>query len=335
MMFKVEVRFAALLKMEEFVNRKFHNIITQIKCVTCKKGIQMFGTVSKLNRKRRKKIPTNEITLNSSIKNLYAGFVELVSKNGRPLCIVEDSEMRLIIDPILCTGERVTLNIPIIKEKLHESYESVKKGIQAGVKRKLIALMLDIATKHNLSILGINVRYYTKNGFVMRTIGMELLTNSHTAQEIHKVLSNALRDFGIESIQIIAYNTDNAGNVVKVSNWLNEDCDNIPTNHGYEFDDNMFASMNMDFLGQLVDDICHILDQERILHIPCAVHREQLSVNDVLRMPEFVAEINFVKGIVKELRTPTFVNMLRNRNLKCAILDHEIRWNFTYLMVLL
>lgn len=50
-------------------------------------------------------------SIQMSIDRLFAGSVELVPKNGRPFCIIQDSGMRAIIDPIVDgiiknTGER-------------------------------------------------------------------------------------------------------------------------------------------------------------------------------------------------------------------------------------
>lgn len=292
----------------------------------------------KNNMNKKSRTCVDQFTVNLSINRLYAGFVELVSKNGRPFCITQDSGMRIIIDPILegiykSTGNRITVNSSVIKIKLHDAYEQVKNEIRSETKKKPIALMLDIATKHNRSILGVNVRYYTDKGFVIRTIGMELLKNSHTAQEIYTMLSRTLEDYGIDPIQIISYTTDNAGNVVNVCDWLNCETDEFLMDQGYELDADMFASLNQDYFGNLVTEIHTILVQKRITHIPCAAHTEQLSVKDALKYPSIANEISFAKKLVIELRTPTLVNILRERNRKLAVFDHEIRWNYTYLMV--
>lgn len=262
-----------------------------------------------------------------SIEKLYDAFVELVSKNGRPFNITSDSGMRCIIDPIIegitkSAGEKITINEVVVKEKLHEACEHVKNKIRAEVQNKPLALMLDIATKHNRSILGINVRFYNGKSFVTRTIGMQLLTKRHAAPDIYAVLSNTLNDFGIDTIQLIAYSTDNAGNVVNVVDWLNRDYEEFQMNQDFDVENEVFASLDNDFFGRLIDEISSTLNDQQITHIPCA-----------LKMAEFDEEIKFVKEIVKELRTPTFSNLLYERKLKQAVIDHDVRWNYTYLMV--
>lgn len=262
-----------------------------------------------------------------SIEKLYDAFVELVSKNGRPFNITSDSGMRCIIDPIIegitkSAGEKITINEVVVKEKLHEACEHVKNKIRAEVQNKPLALMLDIATKHNRSIFGINVRFYNGKSFVTRTIGMQLLTKRHAAPDIYAVLSNTLNDFGIDTIQLIAYSTDNAGNVVNVVDWLNRDYEEFQMNQDFDVENEVFASLDNDFFGRLIDEISSTLNDQQITHIPCA-----------LKMAEFDEEIKFVKEIVKELRTPTFSNLLYERKLKQAVIDHDVRWNYTYLMV--
>lgn len=54
-----------------------------------------------IERKRKIRNVNSEIKIEMSIEKLYAALVELVSKNGRPFYIVSDSELRMIIDPII------------------------------------------------------------------------------------------------------------------------------------------------------------------------------------------------------------------------------------------
>lgn len=289
---------------QKITNNHLGNKIRQLE----KKHPNIFARVELVAKKKRTVLSDDsKITVFLSAEKLFDGLVELVSKNGRPFCITEDSGMRVIIDPILNglfenSGERITVNESVIKEKLREKYEQVKSEIHAEITKKPIAVMLDLATKHNRSILGVNIRYHSSNGFVTRTIAMEPLTNSHTAQNIHHVLRQSLDDFGIVPIQIFAYVTDNAGNVVNVCFWMNRHCENFLMDQDYELDENMFASLNSDYFGNLLENIEPILGNEFISHIPCAVHTEQLAIHDAMKMTEF-NEVNlFAKEIVKEQR---------------------------------
>lgn len=294
-------------------------------------------------KKRNRTSNTGErITVDLSIEKIYLSFVELVSKNGRPFCICNDSGLRIIIDPILkaieeSTGEKFAINHLVIKEKVAQVYIYIRNRIRAEVKNKPVSLMTDISTKHNHAILGINIRYPIEaTTIVSRTIGMVPLKNSHTAEYIHQSIRSCLNEYEIKPNQIISSTTDNAQNIVNVTDFFNNDCDEYLTDGAFYLDDKMFELLNESFFEHLLENVQPILETEYpyVVSIACGAHTNQLAVNDSLKIEAFHGEIEFVKGIVKQLRTPTMSAELRKRNLKQAKIDHDIRWNYTYLMVL-
>lgn len=293
-------------------------------------------------QRKKKKVPcsSGNIQVTLTIDMLYSSLVELITKNGRPFSIVDDSGMRILINAILdgihgATGEKYVINTPIIKEKLCQVFSFIKQRIIDEIHKKPISIIVDIATKHNTSILGINISCRTENGFILRTIGMEPLTVKHTARNIHGLVKSTLNDYKITPNQVISYSSDNAWNVINVQDILNEECEQTLVEEGYNMNDNLFAMMNDTYFGSLLRDVESVFDEENeyVQLIPCGAHTLQLALNDALKTTEFASEISFAKDVVKQLRTPTMANILRTRNLKQALLDHEIRWNFTYQMV--
>lgn len=290
--------------------------------------------------KRRKKVRNfcGQITVKIHMGAIYAAFVELVSTNGRPFCIVDDSGMRIILEPILdaiydMTGEKVCLNCAVIKDKVNLTYKYVRNEIVKAIEKKPLALMTDISTKHNYSILGINIRYCDDDlAIFTRTIGMISLTNSHTAENLYKAIINVLNEYQIKANQIFSYTTDNAGNIVNVVDFLN---DNFETYMIEEAPD-VFADLSNAMYGELLDRIQPDFEREYpfIEPVACGAHTTQLAVKDSLKEESYANEIEFVKERVKILRTPTMATLLRSKNLKQAVIDHEIRWNYTYLMVI-
>lgn len=302
----------------------------------------IYNVIQKNKRKKKIVSAGGDLKVSLSIEKLYASFIELVTKNGRPFCICMDSGIRLLIDPILdgihkATGEKFTINPYVLKQKVGDVYEFIVHKIVDEAKSKPISLMLDISTKHNYSILGISIRYHTENGPVTRVIGMVPLTNRHTSHNIFSTTKEILIKFEIKSNQIIASTTDNAYNVVNVSDHLDTDCNEHMMNEGYILDDHLFALLNDEFFADLLNRIRPMMENENphVTFIPCGAHTLQLAVNFVLQNDRFLKEIDFVKDRVKTLRTQTIVNLLRQKNLKQAVMNHDIRWNYTYLMVVL
>lgn len=266
--------------------------------------------------------------------------LNLCRSNGRPFCIAEDSGMRVIIDPILEgiykeTGQKHTVNRVVLEQKVHEAFLIMIDRMKLEMQNKLITLMLDITTKHNRAILGINVRFFVDGRYIIRTLSMHELKKSHTASNIHQMVTETLAGFEIGALQIFAYCSDNAGNVTNVADLLNDDAENVMMEEGMNFDDQMFSLVNDQFYSDLLAETQRMFGDENshVIYVSCAAHTLNLAVKDVLILPVFKNLMQIVKDVVKELRTPTISRILRERELKQAVIDHEIRWNSKYLMV--
>lgn len=79
-----------------------------------------------------------------------------------------------------------------MKENISIKGNQIIKSISEEVKGKLISLKLDCVTRHNRSILGINVQYMDKNDeVVLKTLAMTQLDVKHTSENLkHAVLDN-------------------------------------------------------------------------------------------------------------------------------------------------
>lgn len=305
-----------------------------------KKHPNIFEQVKKNTKKKKVPNTVRTIRVAINVQTIYTAFVELVSKNGRPFCIAEDSGMRIIIDPILegifkGTGERYKINRVVIEQKVREAYLVVVEKIKQETRNKPVTIMIDIATKHGIAMLGINVRFFNNGKYITRTIGMEQLTKNHTTVNIHSLLLETLNTFELKAIQIYAFNSDNAFNVVNVSELLNEDCTSYMIADGFSIDDQMFSLLNDQSYATMLNELQVLLtdDHRHVTFISCAAHTTQLAVDDAIEHSIFSEPIQMVKDIVKKLRTPNISNILRERKLNQAIMDHDIRWSYKFKMV--
>lgn len=302
----------------------------------------LYDRLTRLKRKKKIQNACGKINVKMNMGTLYAALVELVSLNGRPFCICDDSGMRIIINPILdaiynSTGEKYVLSSAIIKEKLDQTFDFVKNEIIQTIKNRPLALMADISTKHNYSIFGINIRYCTDELIIFtRTIGMVALIKSHTAENLYSAIVAVLNEYEIQPNQLFSYTTDNAGNILNVVDFLNDDCEEHMMEQSYDLDDRMFELLNDSFFSDLLNRIGPIIERQYpfVEFVSCGAHTTQLAIKDSLKVQSITDEIQFVKEKVKYLRTPTMATLLRSRNYKQAVIDHDIRWNYTYMMVL-
>lgn len=155
--------------------------------------------------------------------------VEKVTINGRPFASLNDSGYIKSIDDKLNALAKAGFGIKLndkkyaqVKKLISETTNKIREFIKEEAKQQLISLMLDIATKNNKSILGINLRYIIDGKMVERCIGMIPLDEQHTSKNIAIQLKKCIDKFGLALQQVKSITTDNARNVIGVVDYLDE-----------------------------------------------------------------------------------------------------------------
>ncbi|KAL5246307.1 hypothetical protein ACI65C_013715 [Semiaphis heraclei] len=111
--------------------------------------------------------------------------IELVSENGRPLSILEDSGFKKILNPLL-------------------------KAIEPELKNRLICLKVDGVTRLDRCILGINCQYFSDGKIKILTLGLIQLLDKHTGSYLKEMLMIILERYSVTSDQIFTITCDNA-----------------------------------------------------------------------------------------------------------------------------
>ena len=97
--------------------------------------------------------------------------VELVTVNGRPFSLMEDSGFRKIIDPIQNTmGKSVTIKSSNMRNRVSGIAQGEREKLANEPSGRLLMLKIDSATCRDRSVLGINVQYSDGKGVVLRTL---------------------------------------------------------------------------------------------------------------------------------------------------------------------
>lgn len=127
---------------------------------------------------------------------------ELVTVNGRPLSIVNDSGFKKIINPILESfGNTFSIDQRNVRKNVIETANSVVNDLKNLLRNRILSLKIDGATRLDKSILGINVQFISdESTHVVKTLAMIELTESHTANYLKK---KVLRFFNILIYNII------------------------------------------------------------------------------------------------------------------------------------
>ncbi|XP_034490365.1 uncharacterized protein LOC117794011 [Drosophila innubila] len=174
--------------------------------------------------------------------------------------------------------------------------QAIKDGIRALVNGKLLSLKIDVATRMDKAILGINQQIIhtnvNKSEIVVKTLGMIQLTYSHTGVYIRDKILEILDDYGITLDQIFSVTSDNGRNMVKAIEIFNDD-----TEESLLKDD----TESEKFMDKLDD-----LNLANIHLVRCAAHTLQLCVYDVNKLDEISEKISICRKLCKTLRTETY-----------------------------
>lgn len=155
--------------------------------------------------------------------------VEVVTINGRSFKHLDDSGHKKLVEEkmneLIATGYGEGLGGPhftAIKENIAYLAKEVKTKIKEEVKDRYVSLMIDFATKHRRSIMGVSLQYVHNGKIEIRTIGMLQMHSSSTSANALNVLSELLNSYGIEKTRVVSVTTDNASNLSLMVKLLNE-----------------------------------------------------------------------------------------------------------------
>lgn len=251
-----------------------------------------------------------------------------------------------------------TINSKNIKKKLVNKANDVKENITQKLKNKLFFLKVDLCSRLNRSILGINAQYFDSNSkkIGVITLSQQETTLKHTALNISSLLSETLNKYNLSMMQVIGITTDNASNMIKSVDVINAKReDEFKTLRGLddelEFFTNEYIENNgdnqennelisiMDQVDEDLNNFCRFFQEDnnlvKIEHQRCIAHLLQLAIKDFLNYNnDIVALLERVRRLVKKLRTINYMNTLKELNKYLfPILDMVTRWGSTYKML--
>lgn len=145
--------------------------------------------------------------------------------------ILKESFQELISNKLQKLAEAgITLNLrnknlTVVKDHLHSTANKIRNKIENEMKCRLVSLMVDGASKHNRSVLGISSQYILNGQLKIRMLALKELTESHTGDYLGSVVRNCFEHYNCDISQAIAITTDNAANMVKMTRDLNVSCE--------------------------------------------------------------------------------------------------------------
>lgn len=316
-----------------------------------------------------------EIQVKVSVAYIWDAMIHLVVFNGLAFATFVSSGFKKLLYPIIAGLQnkniRLTINTENLKEKIKNRTIEMKDHIRHELKGKIICLMLDIATRHNRAIFGINVAFFDGNEIQIRTLAMCPIRISHTAKNLYSLVKDILAEYNILMEQVLAVTTDNAKNMLKMTRLMNKDLmnimrdildddsmsmfsGNIPADDELDEDDGEDVGDGgetrewdeYDFDPEIFDtiyftDLLVSLRKEiegdfcsLITSISCAAHTINLVVSDAIKScPEIKSTIDRARELVKKLRTPTLRSSLEKSGHRMPLIDVSTRWSSIHTMV--
>lgn len=280
--------------------------------------------------------------------------------------ILKSKGFQYLINPFVAafrsSGVQCSVNRINVQSKIDERAKEIKNIIKNEVDGKMVCLLLDIASRYNRSVFGINIAYFHNGKVRYRTIGMHSLKISQTARNLYDIVLSKLSEFGIVIDQIFAVTTDNGKNLIKLSKLIESELSNSNESEGemdensddddspesqenyhnafdepideYLFDPEIFNEEYFRDLLQNVRKEFNCSYDGLFTGITCAAHGLHLVVIKALSLCNGIELlVQKCRVVVKKLRTPNLRGVLDERGKKSAVLDVKTRWSSTFNMV--
>ncbi|CAI6355875.1 unnamed protein product [Macrosiphum euphorbiae] len=216
----------------------------------------------------QKRVHSAEKTTNVSIKRraVIDGCIEMVTINGRPLKIMEDSGFRKIVDPIF-RSFGFTMNGDVVRNHICIRASLVRQAITEQMKKKFFCIKMDTATRLGRTILGINVQFIHEGKIIIRNLATTEVYQT-TSTNLKCVLLKTLEKYSLDPSFIYSITTDNGANMLKTVSLLREmnrdyDINEEMSENEYNVEDNQVQidEENSNNFSECSDEDNHIINE--------------------------------------------------------------------------
>lgn len=322
------------------------------------------------NCKQEKDPASTEIKFNACLESVWNAILQIIVFGAIPFTFLTSKGFQFFLRPYIIAfhsaGLEFSVNRISTQSKIAECAEKIKETIRAEVNGNMVCLLLDIASRFNRSVFGINIAYFHNGKVRTRTIGMETLKISQSGKNLYDLVKKKLFEFGISIEQVFTVTTDNGKNLIKLSKLLQKDLfdseeferandeesddddddevhenndifGNDETSHQtdeYIFDPEVFDD---EYFNDLLANVCKEFKCEYnglFQGISCAAHGLHLIVIEAIKNSRGESVlIEKCRELAKKLRTPNMRAALKECGKKSAIRDVKTRWSSTFNMV--
>ncbi|KAM9771218.1 uncharacterized protein LOC133156228 [Syngnathus typhle] len=252
--------------------------------------------------------------------------ISLIVHDGLSLVTFQQSAMRTLLGPA-ANQLSVSLDRDQIRHMVVAEADRLKEEIKSELSQECVFIKADAATRLMRNYMGINVQYFRDGEIKIKTLPIKDTDGGHDTEAVKNVINAVIKDFDLHVLSIVV---DNAATMSKAVRLINEDDEDADDENEMDEDE---VGVNLDDEVQL-EKFAGIQDADfrMIHHMRCAIHTLQLAIRDGLKAEHVMKLLDKVRRVVKRLRTPNLLAVLRRRGGLLPVVDVPTRWGSTYLM---
>lgn len=273
------------------------------------------------------------VSYQTSKDDFKKSIISLVVKGGLSLTTFSQPAMKNLLGPAAIQLQ-VSLDRDQIRNMVLDEARRMKKELKDELKKKCVYIKADAATRHTRNYMGINVQYFHEGSIRIKTLALRDTAGGHDSESIKNIIAEVVEEYDLHVLAIVV---DNASAMTKAVRLLNEgeDEDGEGGDDG-EGDD--VAEIDEEEDGDEDEELAMFagiadVDLKTIHHMRCAIHTLQLAVRDGLKNSRVTTFLEKVRTIIKKLRAPNLLAVIRKRGGLLPILDVVTRWGSTYAML--
>lgn len=170
-------------------------------------------------------LPVSKMNLGMLRESTILLCVRHVTVCGRPLNSLNDESFRELLAERMARlkqskNHKLTINWQTVRCKIEGIYLKMQKEIEIEVEGKQLSFAIDIATRHNRSLLGVSLQYIVGTELITRTIMMEKIMKRHNRKNLSEMFTKALGNYKILLANVFALCSDSGSNMIATTNEL-------------------------------------------------------------------------------------------------------------------
>ena len=263
----------------------------------------------------------NSLRVNSKDEQRLVKWLKFIVLGGRPFEIINDKNLR----ELTREGDEMdglVISVEKLKAHMDSRFIDMKHALKEKLKNAKISLKFDCASRYNRQFLCITAQIYENFEIHNYCLDFVELYDRHTADHLSNIILSVLNEYCLEKIQILGCTTDTASNMLATVRSLNE-----------KFDKN--DKIELDYIEEnlIEENLVGCVKIHEIRHIKCSSHVINLVIGDFLK--DKIDVLNKSRSIVKYLRRPNNISLIRKMQMNIPPLDCPTRYYLKYCIALI